>query len=78
MTIDTVDDLILLICMAKEHLESSPDAIDRYTHAQDGGYDDDLPVSCPPHTTDRRLVNKIDWRVLPWLCILYLLAFLDR
>ncbi|KAK4936832.1 High-affinity nicotinic acid transporter, partial [Elasticomyces elasticus] len=39
---------------------------------------DDLHVSCPPHTTERKLITKIDWRVIPLLCILYLLAFLDR
>ncbi|KAF1988039.1 MFS general substrate transporter [Aulographum hederae CBS 113979] len=41
-------------------------------------YDDDVHAVCPPHTTERKLVNKIDWRVIPFLCILYLLAFLDR
>ncbi|KAI9671550.1 MAG: hypothetical protein M1817_003602 [Caeruleum heppii] len=41
-------------------------------------YDDHLHVVCPGHTTERRLVNKIDFRVIPFLCILYLLAFLDR
>ncbi|TLD22448.1 MFS general substrate transporter [Venturia nashicola] len=41
-------------------------------------YDDHLHVPCPPHTTERRLVSKIDLHVLPYLCILYLLAFLDR
>jgi hypothetical protein len=46
--------------------------------ANDTEFDDDLHVPCPPHTTERRLVNKIDWHVLPYLCILYLLAFLDR
>ncbi len=39
---------------------------------------DDLGVPCPPGTTERALVNKIDWRVIPFLCIMYLLAFLDR
>ncbi|KAJ2906744.1 uncharacterized protein MKZ38_010735 [Zalerion maritima] len=39
---------------------------------------DELHVQCPPHTTDRRLMTRIDLRVVPWLCILYLLAFLDR
>jgi hypothetical protein len=39
---------------------------------------DNLGVLCPPGTTDRALVNKIDWRVIPFLCIMYLLAFLDR
>ncbi|KAJ5574034.1 uncharacterized protein N7459_008461 [Penicillium hispanicum] len=29
-------------------------------------------------TTERRLMAKIDWHVLPCLCVLYLLAFLDR
>lgn len=41
-------------------------------------FDDDLHVQCPPHTTERKLIAKIDWHVLPYLCILYLLAFLDR
>ena len=41
-------------------------------------YDDDLHVECPSHTTERRLVSRIDMRVIPSLCILYLLAFLDR
>lgn len=35
-------------------------------------------VQCPPHTTERKLLMKIDSRVIPWLCIMYLLAFLDR
>lgn len=39
---------------------------------------DELPVECPPHTTEAALVRKIDFRVIPILCILYLLAFLDR
>lgn len=41
-------------------------------------YDDDLHVQCPPHTTERKLVTRIDMHVVPFLCILYLLAFLDR
>ncbi|PTB67637.1 MFS general substrate transporter [Trichoderma citrinoviride] len=35
-------------------------------------------VVCPPHTTERRLMAKVDMRVVPFLCIMYLLAFLDR
>ncbi|CAG9952820.1 unnamed protein product [Clonostachys rosea f. rosea IK726] len=35
-------------------------------------------VQCPPHTTERRLMTKIDLHVVPFLCIMYLLAFLDR
>lgn len=41
-------------------------------------YDDDLHVQCPSHTSQRRLVTKIDLRVIPVLSIMYLLAFLDR
>ncbi|KAJ5263564.1 hypothetical protein N7478_011169 [Penicillium angulare] len=29
-------------------------------------------------TTERKLMAKIDWHILPCLCVLYLLAFLDR
>ncbi|KAF2166794.1 hypothetical protein M409DRAFT_22848 [Zasmidium cellare ATCC 36951] len=43
-----------------------------------GAYDEDLPVPCPPHTTERKLVTKIDLHVVPFLCVLYLAAFLDR
>ena len=39
---------------------------------------DELHVPCPPHTTEKRLMAKIDIRLLPFLSILYLLAFLDR
>ncbi|CZS89785.1 related to nicotinamide mononucleotide permease [Rhynchosporium agropyri] len=39
---------------------------------------DVLNVVCPPHTTESKLMRKIDFRVIPFLCILYLLAFLDR
>ena len=41
-------------------------------------YDDDLHVQCPPSITQKRLVAKIDLRVIPVLSIMYLLAFLDR
>ena len=39
---------------------------------------DELDVRCPPHTTERKMISRIDWRLVPFLCILYLLAFLDR
>ncbi|KAI0382932.1 MFS general substrate transporter [Hypomontagnella monticulosa] len=39
---------------------------------------DELHVPCPPHTTERRLMTRIDWHLIPFLCVLYLLAFLDR
>lgn len=31
-----------------------------------------------PNIDERKLVRKIDFRLVPVLCILYLLAFLDR
>lgn len=34
--------------------------------------------SCPPNTTPQKLLLRIDLHVIPFLCILYLLAFLDR
>ncbi|KAA8908148.1 major facilitator superfamily domain-containing protein, partial [Sphaerosporella brunnea] len=27
---------------------------------------------------DRALVRKLDWKLIPWLCLLYLVSFLDR
>jgi hypothetical protein len=39
---------------------------------------DELHVVCPSHTTEAKLMRKIDFHVIPFLCILYLLAFLDR
>ncbi|KAF5018232.1 hypothetical protein F66182_9795 [Fusarium sp. NRRL 66182] len=39
---------------------------------------DDADVVCPPTTTDRKLMTRIDLHVIPFLCIMYLLAFLDR
>ncbi|KAK4179648.1 putative transporter [Triangularia setosa] len=36
------------------------------------------PVVCPPHTTPRRLTTKIDFHLVPFVIILYLMAFLDR
>ncbi|QIW97487.1 hypothetical protein AMS68_003005 [Peltaster fructicola] len=60
-----------------EHTQNYPGAID-FKEPGEHTFDDDLHVQCPPHTTERRLVTRIDSRVIPFLCILYLLAFLDR
>lgn len=27
---------------------------------------------------EKKLMRKVDWRIVPWLCVLYLLSFLDR
>ncbi|KAL2288979.1 hypothetical protein FJTKL_02845 [Diaporthe vaccinii] len=52
-----------------------------YAGDREAGYSDDydeLGVACPPHTTERKLMARIDLRLLPFISILYLLAFLDR
>jgi len=61
--------------------EGAEDPVPEYNHTQDEmglEYDDGTPIPCPPHTTERKLVAKIDLHVIPFLCIMYLLAFLDR
>ncbi|KAA8643102.1 hypothetical protein EYZ11_005007 [Aspergillus tanneri] len=35
----------------------------------------ELPLT---NTTERKLMAKIDWHIVPCLCVMYLLAFLDR
>jgi hypothetical protein len=39
---------------------------------------DEEDIKCPSHTTERRLLTKIDLHVVPFLCIMYLLAFLGK
>src|SRR2546421_12607886 len=39
---------------------------------------DGTNLQCPVHTTEWKLIAKIDLRVVPLLCLLYLLTFLDR
>lgn len=45
--------------------------------AGDPTYAQDV-VQCPPHTTERKLLARIDLHVIPFLVLLYWLAFLDR
>jgi hypothetical protein len=40
--------------------------------------DNDAGPVCPPHTTEGKLLWKIDYHVVPFLCIMYLLAFLGK
>ena len=42
------------------------------------GFGEDHPAEAPPTVAERRLLAKIDLRVIPVLSIMYLLAFLDR
>ncbi|KAI1823062.1 MFS general substrate transporter [Xylaria intraflava] len=44
----------------------------------DSDYTEPDAIQCPPHTTERKLLARIDWHILPFVSILYLLAFLDR
>ncbi|CAL5872171.1 uncharacterized protein PFLUO_LOCUS6429 [Penicillium psychrofluorescens] len=41
-------------------------------------FQQDLELPQLTTTTERKLMAKIDWHILPCLCVLYLLAFLDR
>jgi hypothetical protein len=45
--------------------------------AGDPNYDPNN-VPCPAHTTERKLLARIDLHVIPFLVLLYWLAFLDR
>ncbi|KAI8934254.1 hypothetical protein NX059_008998 [Plenodomus lindquistii] len=66
----------------KEKVTSSSPDFEKNDHVPQYGantYEDALEmVACPPHTTEAKLVRRIDLRVIPFLCIMYLLAFLDR
>jgi hypothetical protein len=46
------------------------------------GSQDIIPVEDAPSEyssdSERRLVRKIDWHLLPWICLLYALALIDR
>lgn len=33
---------------------------------------------CPTHTTEQKLIRRLDFRLVPCLIILYFLSFLDR
>ncbi|KAM0074168.1 High-affinity nicotinic acid transporter [Fusarium odoratissimum] len=70
--------------MALNHTEKdegneSPVSLDpERSHVRDAVHTDDATVVCPSSTTDTKLMTKIDLHVIPFLCIMYLLAFLDR
>lgn len=60
-------------------IEHTPDDKDE---SQIQTFSPDSPIACdlPPliTTTERKLMAKVDWHVVPILCVMYLLAFLDR
>lgn len=49
--------------------KETADKVESSSSSQDLGYDE-------KHTA--KLIRKIDWRLLPFLALLYLLSFLDR
>lgn len=58
-----------------QYVQNYPGANEAY--ASDPDYDPDN-VPCPAHTTERKLLARIDLHVIPFLVLLYWLAFLDR
>lgn len=79
---------ILTIRRIEEALESPDSSVGHGQQIAKNYYDPDLahPVhevndfhaDCPSNTTERKLVARIDLRVIPFLTLMYLLAFLDR
>ncbi len=54
-----------------EHVESTPSKVHDDGSATPPEYDfSDID--------EKKLMRKIDFKVIPWLCVLYLLSFLDR
>jgi hypothetical protein len=62
----------------KESGNESPVSYDaeRINTIGDGVVTDNVQLVCPSSTTDSKLMAKIDFHVIPFLCIMYLLAFL--
>jgi hypothetical protein len=56
----------------KHHVVHADPSDPRYHSSH---YNPDMDVS---HLDEAALVRKLDWRLIPWLSLLYLLSFLDR
>jgi len=46
--------------------------------AEEIEFEDGRPDLYIDPEAEKRLVRKLDWRLIPWLCLLYLISFLDR
>lgn len=46
----------------------------RRLSSQDSGAENDMTST----QSDKQLIRRIDWHLLPWLCVLYGLSLLDR
>lgn len=58
-----------------ETVESPRDSSDPTPRYADNDYDESPElVQCPAHTTERKLLTKIDLHVIPFLAIMYLLG----
>jgi hypothetical protein len=57
-----------------KHVENH-DAERAPTHGQEHVYHEGVDTSS---VDERRLLRRIDYRLIPWLSFLYLLSFLDR
>ncbi|KAH7166485.1 major facilitator superfamily domain-containing protein [Dactylonectria macrodidyma] len=64
--------------MAHLNETSNCDSPSASIDAERQGQTTGVELVCPPCTTDRKLVFRIDTHVVPCLCLMYILAFLDR
>jgi hypothetical protein len=64
------------MALVGEEKPSGTDSPVSFDPERNGGTTDAVELVCPPGTTDRKLMAKIDLHVIPFLCIMYLLAFL--
>lgn len=62
---------------SNEYVQNYPGATTNEALAGDLDYDPNS-VPCPAHTTEGKLLSRIDLHVIPFLALLYWLAFLDR
>lgn len=63
---------------AADHLDAEKSHPQVLTQNDSVLHDDGLEVPSLQHTTEKKLLAKIDFAVIPCLSVLYLLAFLDR
>jgi hypothetical protein len=64
-----------LLINAEDVRDSDEPNVPPYDANYDANYDEAPEmVACPAHTTETKLVTKIDLHVIPFLCIMYLLV----
>jgi hypothetical protein len=60
----------------KSSIEEEKGSVEHASHVErETSTDDGIDTS---GVNEAALVRKIDWHILPLICVLYLLAFLDR